>query len=51
MGMLKLINAIHDQPSGEKLCRRELIFVDVILNGRTMLEITLDKQSHCGGRV
>ncbi|OAY65869.1 Endo-1,4-beta-xylanase A [Ananas comosus] len=35
MGALSLVNAVRGQPSGDKLRRRELMFVDVILNGRT----------------
>lgn len=34
MGTLRLVNAVCGQPSNEKLCRRELMFIDMTLNGR-----------------
>lgn len=34
MGALRLVNAVRGQPRGGKLHRRELMFIDVTLNGR-----------------
>lgn len=34
MGTLRLINAVCGQSSNEKLYRRELVFIDMTLNGR-----------------